>query len=212
MPLVGFLGGETPELRAGDLRALRQGLSEHGYVEGRNFAFEFRWAEGRSDRLPALAADLVRRKSSPPALAAKVSSLNRSGGNLTGATSLNIEIGAKRLELLHEMVPTARIVGLLINPANPNGDALMREVQGAARSLGLQLYVLNASTERDFDPAFATLTHVQAGGLVIATDGLFLAHGEQLGALVLRHRLPAIFAYHEFAAAGGLMSYRRWSF
>jgi putative ABC transport system substrate-binding protein len=235
MPLVGFLGGETPELRAGDLRALRQGLSEHGYIEGRNFSFEFRWAEGRSDRLPALAADLVRRKvavlvaaGTPPALAAKaatstipilfdtggdpvelglVSSLNRPGGNLTGATSLNIEIGAKRLELLHEMMPTARIVGLLINPANPNGDALTREVQGAARSLGLQLYVLNANTEHDFDPAFATLTHVQAGGLVIATDGLFLAHGEQLGALVLRHRLPAIFAYHEFAAAGGLMSY-----
>jgi putative ABC transport system substrate-binding protein len=235
MPLVGFLAGETPELRAGDLRALRQGLSEHGYVEGRNFAFEFRWAEGRSDRLPALAANLVRRKvavlvaaGTPPALAAKaatstiailfdtggdpvelglVSSLNRPGGNLTGATSLNVEIGAKRLELLHELLPTARIVALLINSANPNGDALTREVQGAARSLGLQLYVLNASTERDFDPAFATLTQVQAGGLVIATDGLFLAHGEQLGALVLRHRLPAIFAYHEFAAAGGLMSY-----
>jgi putative tryptophan/tyrosine transport system substrate-binding protein len=136
-----------------------------------------------------------------------VSSLNRPGGNLTGATSINIEIGAKRLELLHEMVPTPRIVGLLINPANSNGDALTKEVQGAARSLGLQLYVLNASTEHDFDPAFATLTNVQAGGLVIATDGLFLAHGEQLGALVLRHRLPAIFAYHEFAAAGGLMSY-----
>jgi putative tryptophan/tyrosine transport system substrate-binding protein len=235
MPLVGFLDGETPELRAGVLRALRQGLSENGYVEGRNFAFEFRWAEGRSDRLPALAADLVRTKvavlvaaGTPPALAAKaatstipilfdtggdpvelglVSSLNRPGGNLTGATSLNVEIGAKRLGLLHEMAPTARIVGLLINPANPNGDALTREAQGAARSLGLQLYVLNASTERDFDQAFATLTHVQAGGLVIATDGLFLAHGEQLGALVLRHRLPAIFAYHEFAAAGGLMSY-----
>jgi putative tryptophan/tyrosine transport system substrate-binding protein len=235
MPLVGFLGGETPELRTRDLRALRQGLSEQGYVEARNFAFEFRWAEGRSDRLPALAADLVRRKvavlvaaGTPPALAAKaatstipilfdtggdpvelglVSSLNRPGGNLTGATSLNIEIGAKRLELLHEMMPTARIVGLLINPANPNGDALTREVQGAARSLGLQLYVLNANTEHDFDPAFATLIHVQAGGLVIATDGLFLANGAQLGGLVLRHRLPTIFAYHEFAAAGGLMSY-----
>jgi putative tryptophan/tyrosine transport system substrate-binding protein len=105
------------------------------------------------------------------------------------------------------VVPAARIIALLVNPANPNGDALSRRVQVAARTLGLELYVLNASTEREFDPAFATLTHVQAGGLVIATDGLFLAHGEQLGAYVLRHRMPAIFAYHEFAAAGGLMSY-----
>ena len=235
MPVIGFLSGETPELRASYLRALRQGLSDQGYVEDRNFAFELRWAEGRSDRLRALAADLVRRKvavlvaaGTPPALAAKaatstipilfdtggdpvelgpVSSLNRPGGNLTGATSLNVEIGAKRLEMLHELVPTARIIGLLVNPANPNGDALTREVQGAARGLGLQLHVLNASTERDFEPAFATLTHMQAEGLVIATDGLFLTNGEQLGALVLRHRLPAIFAYHEFAAAGGLMSY-----
>ena len=235
LPVVGFLAGETPELRAGHVRAFRQGLSEQGYVEGRNFAFEFRWAEGRNDRLPALAADLVRRQvavlvagGTPPALAAKaatstipilfdtggdpidlglVSSLNRPGGNLTGATSLNVEIGPKRLELLHELVPTARIIGLLVNPANPNGDALTREVQGAARGLGLQLHVLNASTERDFEPAFATLTHMQAEGLVIATDGLFFTNGEQLGALVLRHRLPAIFAYHEFAAAGGLMSY-----
>jgi len=235
MPVIGFLAGETPELRAGPVRAFRQGLSEQGYVEGRNFSFEFRWAEGRNDRLPALAADLVRRQvavlvagGTPPALAAKaatstipilfdtggdpidlglVSSLNRPGGNLTGTTSLNVEIGAKRLEVLHELVPTARVIALLVNPANPNGDALTREAQKAARSLGLQLHVLNASTDRDFDPAFATLTHVQAGGLVIATDELFLAHGEQLGALVLRHRLPAIFAYHEFAAAGGLVSY-----
>jgi putative tryptophan/tyrosine transport system substrate-binding protein len=235
MPVVGFLGDGTPELRASHVRAFRQGLSEQGYAEGRNFAFEFRWAEGRNDRLPALAADLVRRQvavlvagGTPPALAAKaatstipilfdtggdpvelglVSSLNRPGGNLTGATSLNVEIGAKRLQLLHELVPAARIIALLVNPANPNGDALSRRVQVAARTLGLELYVLNASTEREFDPAFATLTHVQAGGLVIATDGLFLAHGEQLGAYVLRHRMPAIFAYHEFAAAGGLMSY-----
>jgi putative ABC transport system substrate-binding protein len=235
MPVVGYLGGENPELRAGHVRAFRQGLSEQGYIEGRNFAFEFRWAEGRNDRLPALATDLVRRQvavlvagGTPPALAAKaatstipilfdtggdpvelgfVSNLNRPGGNLTGVTALNVEIGPKRLELLHELVPTARIIALLINPTNPNGDALSRQMQAAARTLGLELHVLNASTEHDFESAFATLAHVQAGGLVIATDGYFLGQSEQLAAHVLRHRVPAIFAYHEFVAAGGLMSY-----
>jgi putative ABC transport system substrate-binding protein len=234
-PVIGYLGGESPELRAGTLRAFRQGLSEQGYVEGRNLAIEFRWAEGQNDRLPTLAADLVRRRvavivagGTPPALAAKaatstipilfdtggdpvelglVASLNRPGGNITGATSLNTEIAPKRLELLHELVPTARIVALLINPANPNGDALTRELQAAARTLGLELHVLNASTERDFDPAFATLAQVQAGGLVIATDGYLIGQSEQLAAQALRRRVPAIFAYHEFAAAGGLMSY-----
>jgi putative ABC transport system substrate-binding protein len=235
MPVVGFLGGETPELRAAGVRALRQGLSEQGYIEGRNFAFEFRWAGGQSDRLPSLASDLVRRQvavivagGTPPALAAKaatstipilfntggdpvelglVSSLNRPGANLTGATELNVEIGPKRLELLHELAPTVRIVGLLVNPANPNGDALRRQVQAAAQTLGLELQVLKASTERDFDSAFATLAHVHAGGLVIATDGYFVAQSEQLATLALRHRVPAIFAYRQFAAAGGLMSY-----
>jgi putative ABC transport system substrate-binding protein len=120
---------------------------------------------------------------------------------------LNVEIGPKRLELLHELVPAARIFALLINPTNPNGAALSREVQAAARTLGLELHVLNASAERDFDPAFATLAQVQAGGLVIATDGYFLGQSEQLATHALRHRVPAIFAYHEFAAAGGLMSY-----
>jgi putative ABC transport system substrate-binding protein len=235
MPMVGFLGGETPELRASHVRAFRQGLSEQGYVEGRNFAVEYRWAEGQNVRLPTLAEDLVRRQvavivafGTPPALAAKaatstipivfdtggdpvelglVSSLNRPGGNLTGVAALNVEIGPKRLELLHELVPTARIIALLVNPTNPNGATLSREVLAAGRTLGLQLHVLNASTESDFDLAFATLAQVQAGGLVIATDGYFLGQSELLAAHVLRHRVPAIFAYHEFAAAGGLMSY-----
>jgi putative ABC transport system substrate-binding protein len=235
LPVIGYLSGESPELRPGDLRAFRQGLSEQGYVEGRNLAVEFRSAEDQRDRLPTLAADLVRRQvavilagGTPPALAAKaatsripivfdtggdpvelglVASLNRPGGNLTGVTALNVEIGPKRLELLHELVPAARIFALLINPTNPNGAALSREVQAAARTLGLELHVLNASAERDFDPAFASLTQVQAGGLVIATDGYFLGRSEQLAAHALRHRVPAIFAYHEFAAAGGLMSY-----
>src|SRR6516225_11567725 len=166
MPVIGFLAGETPELRAGPVRAFRQGLSEQGYVEGRNFSFEFRWAEGRNDRLPALAADLVRRQvavlvagGTPPALAAKaatstipilfntggdpvelglVSSLNRPGANLTGVTALNVAIGPKRLELLHEIAPTAHVIALLANPINPNGDPLAREVQTAAHTLGLE--------------------------------------------------------------------------
>ena len=235
VPLVGFLGGETPELRSRDVQALRQGLSEQGYVEGRNFAFEFRWAEDQTDRLPGLAVDLVRRQvtvlvanGTPPALAAKaatstipilfntggdpvelgfVSSLNRPGGNLTGVTALNVAIGPKRLELLHEIAPTAHVIALLANPINPNGDALAREVQTAARTLGLELHVLNAGSEHDLDQAFATLSQLQAGGLVIATYGYFVSRPAQLGARVLRQRVPAIFVSREFAAAGGLMSY-----
>jgi putative ABC transport system substrate-binding protein len=231
VPLVGFLGGETPELQPRDVQALRQGLSEQGYVEGRNFAFEFRWAQGQTDRLPGLAVDLVRRQvtvlvanGTPPALAAKaatstipilfntggdpvelgfVSSLNRPGGNLTGVTALNVAIGPKRLELLHEIAPTAHVIALLVK----NGDALAREVQTAARTLGLELHVLNASSEHDLDQAFATLSQLQAGGLVIATDSYFLSRPAQLGARVLRQRVPAIFVSREFAAAGGLMSY-----
>ena len=231
VPLVGFLGGETPELQPRDVQALRQGLSEQGYVEGRNFAFEFRWAEDQTDRLPGLAVDLVRRQvtvlvanGTPPALAAKaatstipilfntggdpvelgfVSSLNRPGGNLTGVTALNVAIGPKRLELLHEIAPTAHVIALLVK----NGDALAREVQTAARTLGLELHVLNASSEHDLDQAFATLSRLQAGGLVIATHGYFVSRPAQLGARVLRQRVPAIFVSREFAAAGGLMSY-----
>jgi len=231
VPLVGFLGGETPELQSRDVQALRQGLSEQGYVEGRNFAFEFRWAQDQTDRLPGLAVDLVRRQvtvlvatGTPPALAAKaatstipilfntggdpvelgfVSSLNRPGGNLTGVTALNVAIGPKRLELLHEIAPTAHVIALLVK----NGDALAREVQTAARTLGLELHVLNASSEHDLDQAFATLSQLQAGGLVIATHGYFVSRPAQLGARVLRQRVPAIFVSREFAAAGGLMSY-----
>ena len=231
VPLVGFLGGETPELQSRDVQALRQGLSEQGYVEGRNFAFEFRWAQDQTDRLPGLAVDLVRRQvtvlvanGTPPALAAKaatstipilfntggdpvelgfVSSLNRPGGNLTGVTALNVAIGPKRLELLHEIAPTAHVIALLVK----NGDALAREVQTAARTLGLELHVLNASSEHDLDQAFATFSQLQAGGLVIATHSYFVSRPAQLGARVLRQRVPAIFVSREFAAAGGLMSY-----
>jgi putative ABC transport system substrate-binding protein len=237
MPVIGFLGAESPDLWSGRLPAFRQGLSETGYVEGHNVAIEFRWAEGQTDRIPALVADLVRRQvtviaaleSTPEALAAKaatttipivfyvgsdpvaaglVASLGRPGGNLTGITNLNLELAPKRLELLHELVPTATTIALLVNPTNTIiAETVSRDVQTAARALGLQLHVLNASTERDFDTAFATLTQLRASALVIGPDSFFSARSEQLAALALHHAVPTIFQFREFAAAGGLMSY-----
>jgi putative ABC transport system substrate-binding protein len=236
MPVIGFLGSASPDLYVGRTRAFHQGLSETGYFEGRNVAIEYRWAEGRNDRLPALADDLVRRQVSviacisgvPAALAAKaatttipvvfqsgvdpvevglIASLNRPGGNVTGVTTLSVELVAKRLELLHEMVPTAAVIGALINPTSPVVGSLTRDLQAAAATLGLTLHVLHASSERDFDTAFATLLQLRAGALVIVTDALFISRSEQLAALTVRHRVPAIFQYHEFVSAGGLMSY-----
>jgi putative ABC transport system substrate-binding protein len=237
MPVIGFLSSVSPGSLAQNLAAFRQGLSETGYVEGQNVAIEFRWADGQNDRLPALAADLVRRQvsvitelgSTPAALAAKaatttipivfqvgtdpvaaelVASLARPGGNLTGVTGLNIELEPKRLELLREMVPTANIIALLVNPTSPLvAETLSKDTQSAARTLGLQLHVLHASTERDFDTVFATLVQLRAGALVIAADTFFITRSEQLAALTLRHAVPAISQYREFAAAGGLMTY-----
>ena len=234
MPVIGFLSSASPDRDAGRLRAFRQGLSETGYVEGRNVAIEYRWAEEQNDRLPALAADLVRRQvtvivaNNPAALAAKaatttipivftigvdpvaaglVASLNRPGGNLTGVTSLNVELGPKRLELMHELVPTATIMALLVNPTSPSAETQLRDVQAAARTLGLQLHVLHASTERDLDTVFANLVQLRTGGLVIGADAFFNSRSEQLAALAVRHAVPAIFQFREFAAAGGLMSY-----
>jgi putative ABC transport system substrate-binding protein len=236
MPVIGFLGSETPELWASRLRAFRQGLGEAGYVEGENAVIEYRWANGQYDRLPALVADLVHRQVSviaalggiPAALAAKtattiipivfslgidpvefglVASLARPGGNVTGITSLNVEVGPKRLELVHEFVPTATIIALLLNPTNPNVENLSRDLLLAARMLGLQPHILYASTERDFDTAFATLVQLRAQALVIGTDPFFSARGQLLAALALRHAIPTIYQSKEFAAAGGLMSY-----
>jgi putative ABC transport system substrate-binding protein len=214
--------------------AFRQGLSEAGYVEGRNVAIEYRWAEGQNDRLPALAADLVRRQvavivgvGTDGMLAAKaatttipivfftggdpvqlglVASLNRPGGNVTGTSFLRT--GQKQLELLHEVVPAATIMALLVNPTHPAAaEPQSRDLQTAARTLGLQLHILHASTERDFDTVFTTLVQLRAGGLVIAGDVLFVSRSEQLVALTVRHAVPAISPYREFADAGGLMSY-----
>jgi putative ABC transport system substrate-binding protein len=231
------LSAEWPDLFTDRLRAFHDGLRETGYVEGRNLAIEYRWAEGRNDRLPALAADLVRRQvsvivtagSTPATLAAReatttipilfyiganpveaglVASLSRPGGNLTGVVTLNVEVGAKRLELLHELVPTATMIAALINPTNPVlAETLTRDLQAAAGTLGLQLHVLHASSERDFDTAFASLVKLRAEGLVIGSDALFNSQSEKLAALTARHAVPAIYQFREFVSAGGLMSY-----
>jgi putative tryptophan/tyrosine transport system substrate-binding protein len=235
MPVVGVLStralGQDPHIPA----AFRQGLKEAGFIEGQNVVIEYRWAEGQYDRLPELAADLVRRQvaviatmGSPAAPAAKaatatipvvfgigddavqlglVASLNRPGGNLTGVTTSAAELGPKRLELLHELVPTAVIIALLVNPINSNAEKLSRDLQAAARTHGLQLLVLHAGTERDFDTAFATLLQLRAGGLIIGTDPFFNSRSEQLAALALRHAVPTIHQFRDFVAAGGLMSY-----
>jgi putative ABC transport system substrate-binding protein len=236
MPVIGYLSSASPDQDAGRLRAFRQGLSETGYVEGRNVVIEYRWAEERNDRLPALAADLVGRQVAVIAVAGQVlgafaakaatktipiifltggdpvalglaDSLNRPGGNLTGVTTLSAELEPKRLELLGRVVPTAKTMAALINRTNPNAATQSRDLEAAARTLGLKLHVLDASSERDFDGVFARLAELRAGGLVVATDGLFISRGAQLGALAVRHAMPAIFQFRAFAEAGGLMSY-----
>jgi putative tryptophan/tyrosine transport system substrate-binding protein len=236
MPVIGYLGAESPAAFASRVRAFRQGLGETGYSEGRNVAIEFRWAEGQHDRLPALAADLVGRGvavivapgGAPAALAAKsatttipivfemgadpiaiglVGSLSRPGGNLTGVTSLSVEVTPKRLEFLHEAIPAAGAFAVLINPTSPTADSQSSNLQTLARDRGLQLHILHASSERDFDSAFATLPQLRAAGLVIASDTLFGTHGEQLAALAVRHGAPAIHQSRDFTTAGGLMSY-----
>jgi putative ABC transport system substrate-binding protein len=235
MPVVGFLNTRVPGADPHLLAAFRRGLKETGYVEGQNVAIEYRWAYNQYDRLPALAADLVRRQvtviaaiGSPSAPAAKattttipivfiigfdpvevglVTSLNRPGGNLTGVTVLGVELGSKRLELLHELAPTANIVAALVNPNTPAAETQSTDLQTAARSLGLKLHVLHASSERDFDTVFASLLQLGAGGLVVGNDTFFSTRSEQLAALALRHGVPAIFQYRQFVEAGGLMSY-----
>lgn len=235
--MIGFLGSESPALFVSQLRLFKEGLADAGYVEGQNVAIEYRWAEGQNDRLPALAADLVRRQvrviaapgTTPAALAAKaatktipvvfftagdpvalglVASLSRPGGNMTGATSLGGQLAPKRLELLHELMPKASAMALLVNPSNPVlAGSTAKELQDAARSRGLRLHVVQAGTESEFEPAFAEVVKLRASALVIAVDSFFTGRREKLGALALRHRIPAIYQYRDFAAAGGVMSY-----
>jgi len=237
MPVIGFLGGTSPEVYADRLRAFHQGLKEAGYVEGRNVEIEYLWAEGRNDLLPALAAQLARRQvavivaagGTPSAFAAKaatatipiifgvavdpvelglVASLNRPGGNLTGVTNLNVEVGPKRLELLRELLPSATLIAVLVNPTNPTiGEPFVRDLEAAAHTLRFKLLVLHASTERDLDTAFATLLQQRADALVISPDQFLTTRIEQLAQLTLRHGIPAISQLRQFATAGGLTSY-----
>ena len=236
MPVIGFLSSVSPGPLAAFVSAFRQGLSEAGYVEGQNLAIEYRWAEGRYDRLPGLAAELVGRNvgvivttgGTVSARAAKgatstipivsvfggdpvadglVASFARPGGNLTGLSILVRELMPKRLELLAEMVPQAGAIALLVNPSNPNAERIIREVQEAARTKGVQLHVLKAGTEGEIDAAFATLVQLHAGALVVAADPFFNSRREQLVALAARHAVPAIYEWREFATAGGLVSY-----
>ena len=236
MPVVGFVNAASPEAYAPMLSAFLKGLSETSYIEDQNVKTEYRWAQGEVDRLPALVADLVHREvaviaatGTPAALAAKaatttipivfeigsdpvqvglVASLNRPGGNVTGVAQLAVEVAPKRLELLHELVPTARLIALLVDPTDPAiSEKTTRGVQAAAQSLGLELHVLNVSTERDLDAVFANLVQLRAGGLVISGGQFFNSRRKQLAALALRHAVPTIFPYRDLAATGGLMSY-----
>ena len=236
MPVIGFLSSASPGQDAGRLRGFRQGLSESGYIEGRNVGIEYRWAEEQNDRLPAMAADLVRRPVGvivqagqiSGALAAKaltktipivfltggdpvalglVDSLNRPGGNVTGVVSLSTELEPKKLELLQGVIPSSKIVGVLINDTNPFAQSQSVRLQQAAHALGLTVLIVSASIEDDFEAVFAKLIEQRVGGLVIANDGLFISKPERLAALATRYALPTIFQFRTFAAAGGLMSY-----
>ena len=236
MPVIGLVTSRGPDDAPHLLAAFRQGLKETDFVGGKNVAIEYRFAGNHNDRLPALAADLVHRQvtviaalNTPAALAAKaatttipvvfemgsdpvrlgvVNSLSRPGGNVTGVTQLNVEVAPKRLELLHELAPTAASIALLVNPTEPTlAKTITRSLKAAALRLGLELYVLNASAESDFDEVFAKLIQLRAGGLVIGGGPFLIARQEQLAALALRHAVPAVFENREFVAAGGLASY-----
>jgi len=235
-PVIGFLNGVTAQERARPLAAFLKGLGETGYADGRNVVIEYRWANGQYDRLPAMAADLVRRQVSviaatttPAALAAKatttsipivfevgadpiklglVANLNRPGGNITGVTQTNVEIAPKRLQLLHELIPSARIIAFLVSPADPLiTEPSISEVSAAAHALGLDLHVVNASNEDEIDAAFAKLSQIRAEGVVVGGGPFFAGRTEQLAALALKHSMPTIYEYKRFVAAGGLMSY-----
>jgi putative ABC transport system substrate-binding protein len=236
MPVIGLLGSASAAEWEHLVAAFRDGLKETGYVEGQNASIEYRWADGHYDRLPRLAEDLVRRNvavifsagSPAPVLAAKaatatipivfangadavklglVASLNRPGGNVTGISFLAADLGAKRLGLIHELVPNVSVGAVLINPTNPNAESVARDAQNSARSLGLQFHVLNASTDQDIDTVFAGLVRQQIGVLLVSADPLFLSRRVEVAALAARYAVPVIYFAREFVAAGGLMSY-----
>jgi putative tryptophan/tyrosine transport system substrate-binding protein len=237
MPVIGFLGSASPEVYATRLRAFREGLSTAGYVEGQNVNIEYRWSEADTGRQAELAARFVEEQvavlvtagGTSAALAAKaatatvpivfaigadpvqiglVASLNRPGGNVTGATSINVELGPKRLELMHELLPSVSSMALLVNPTTAAlAEPSTRITQAAAHALGLELHVLQARGEHDFDPTFAKIAELRAQALIIAPDQLFTAHSKRLAELTLQHALPAIYEFRQFVAAGGLISY-----
>jgi putative ABC transport system substrate-binding protein len=236
MPVIGFLNGQSPRVWAPMLAPFSNGLNEAGYIEGQNVTIEYRWAEGQPDRLPSLAADLVRRQvavivatgGQNPAIAAKaatstipivftsnddprkyglVASLNRPGGNVTGVSWFGAELGPKRLALLHDLVPDAKTVALLLNPNNAETARQPAELQEAARGLGLQIVVFKATTPSEIDTAFATMVQNRIGALVLASDSFLFNRREQIMALAARHAIPASYSARHFVEAGGLMSY-----
>jgi putative ABC transport system substrate-binding protein len=236
VPVIGFLSSVSPGRIAQNLAAFRQGLNERGYVDGKNVAVEYRWAEGHFDRLPVLADELVHRNVAvifasggpPSVLAARaatvtipivfilasdpiklglVASLNHPSGNATGVGLFAVTVEPKKLEILHELVPKAMKIGVLVNPRNPNAPTIITELQTAAGVLGLQIHIVNAATEGEFVAGFTTLVQQQAGALVVAADPFFNDQREALVALAAQHALPAIYEWREFAAAGGLVSY-----
>ena len=235
MPVIGFLNGASPSGYVPMVAAFRQGLKEAGYVEGQNVAIEYRWADAQYDRVPTMAAELIGRQvtvivantpgaqvvkaatttipivfttGSDPMQIGLVASLGRPGGNVTGVTTLNVEVGPKRLELAHDLAPTATTIAVLVNPTNRNTETELRDLEAAATALGLRLHILRASTERDLDEVFATLSRLRAGVLVISgADTFLISRSEQIAALSVHHAVPTIFQFREFAAAGGLLSY-----
>ena len=235
MPVIGFLNGAWPQGSAHYVAAFRQGLKEAGYVEGENVAIDYRWAEGRYEQLPALAAELIRLNptviaatSTPAAVVAKaatttipvvftsasdpvqlglVSQMNRPDGNVTGVSQMNVEVAPKRLELAHELAPTATTVALLVNPTDPNTGTLSKQLAMAAQAFALKLHIVHARNEQEIDEAFATVAPLRVGALVIGTDAYFNSRSKQLGALTLRHAIPTIYQYREFSVEGGLISY-----
>ena len=236
MPVVGFLNVESLDRYRSMAAAFRQGLQESGFVEGQNVAIEYRWADGHAERLPALAADLVGKQvtviastSTPASLVAKaatttipivfetasdpiqlglVPNLSRPGGNVTGVTQTNVEVAPKRLEVMHQLLPNAKMLGLLIKPDDPSlAKPQLRDFEAAARSLGIELHVINISTDGELEKAFADLSALHVGGVIISTDPFFTSRPKELASLAARYALPAISKGREFAAAGGLLSY-----
>ncbi|WP_425991674.1 ABC transporter substrate-binding protein [Afipia sp. DC4300-2b1] len=236
MPVIGYLGSETPQRYGSRLTAFRNGLAEIGYAEGRNVAIEFRWAEGQYSRLPALAADLANRKvnlivaagGAEVALAAKsatttipivfemggdpvalgvVDSMSRPGGNLTGVSSQSVEVSRKRLEFLHEVRPSTNVFAVAINPTSPTSDTQLKNLGTAAESLGLELVVMKTSAEQEFDGMFKAVSEMRTGGLVFSSDPYFAYRSELLALLAARHSVPAMTQSRDFPLAGGLMSY-----